>query len=124
MTANVENIRKWVEALRSGKYEQNTGSLRNADTGGFCCLGVACDISGIGEWETTPDDERVAYLVSPDARLERGYLPQPVVDWLGVEGRCPAVDGAALTTLNDNETPFAVIANLIEAEWLTAEALA
>jgi hypothetical protein len=34
---------KWVAALRSGKYKQVTGSLQN--NGGFCCLGVLCDIS-------------------------------------------------------------------------------
>lgn len=32
----------WVEALRSGEYEQTNGALRYEDK--FCCLGVACDL--------------------------------------------------------------------------------
>lgn len=34
--------RRWLKALRSGKYKQGTGSLRDGD--GFCCLGVLCDV--------------------------------------------------------------------------------
>lgn len=33
-------LKKWVAALRSGKYEQGVARLQS-DTG-FCCLGVAC----------------------------------------------------------------------------------
>jgi len=33
---------RWLEALRSGKYKQTTGYLRDDD--GFCCLGVLCDV--------------------------------------------------------------------------------
>lgn len=41
---------KWIEALRSGKYKQGRWALRTkADD--FCCLGVLCDVSGVGEWE-------------------------------------------------------------------------
>ncbi len=35
--------RKWVKALRSGKYEQGFGSIKCADNK-FCCLGVLCEI--------------------------------------------------------------------------------
>lgn len=37
----------WLEALRSGKYEQARGSLRkivDGTTRGHCCLGVLCDV--------------------------------------------------------------------------------
>jgi hypothetical protein len=34
--------RKWVAALRSGKFKQAQESLYN--DGGYCCLGVACVI--------------------------------------------------------------------------------
>lgn len=37
-----KNLEKWVLALRSGKYNQTTGTLQSTE--GFCCLGVACDI--------------------------------------------------------------------------------
>lgn len=52
-------IRKWVKALRSGKYIQGTGRLRVGDS--YCCLGVACDISGLGEW------------VKGEGNIARGY---------------------------------------------------
>ena len=32
----------WLEALRSGKYEQGTGCLNKNSK--YCCLGVACDL--------------------------------------------------------------------------------
>jgi len=42
------DVKKWVEALRSGEYEQGKGILCMDDeiSGDwkYCCLGVACDI--------------------------------------------------------------------------------
>jgi hypothetical protein len=35
--------KKWVEALRSGKYKRATHRLR-ANEDSFCCLGVLCDL--------------------------------------------------------------------------------
>lgn len=46
---NVPLLRKWSRALRSGKYKQGKGQLRDGDN--FCCLGVLCDVSGVGKWE-------------------------------------------------------------------------
>jgi hypothetical protein len=34
---------KWVAALRSGEYKQCKDQLK--DGGGYCCLGVLCEIS-------------------------------------------------------------------------------
>ena len=57
-----ELMKRWVKALRSGKYEQGCGSLKMnvksedgliTDKHQYCCLGVLCDISGIGEWDDT-----------------------------------------------------------------------
>ena len=38
---------EWIEALESGKYKQCTQKLYDPETGGFCCLGVACVINGV-----------------------------------------------------------------------------
>ena len=46
-----EHRSDWVKALRSGKYKRAVGQLHDAD-GNYCVLGVACDISGLGEWTT------------------------------------------------------------------------
>lgn len=35
---------KWVRALRSGRYKQTGGDLKNAE--GYCCLGVLCSVAG------------------------------------------------------------------------------
>lgn len=49
-----EARRLWVEALRSGEYEQGRTWLRENDR--YCCLGVACELyrkhTGIGRWES------------------------------------------------------------------------
>jgi hypothetical protein len=46
--------KKWVEALRSGKYEQTKECLHNDD--GYCCLGVLADIKGV-EWKREVGEE-------------------------------------------------------------------
>ena len=40
--SNIELRERWVEALRSGKYEQIQSNLRT--NYGYCCLGVLCDV--------------------------------------------------------------------------------
>lgn len=46
--------KKWLEALRSGKYEQGEGYLRRGlsenDHGCYCCLGVLYEVTG-GAWK-------------------------------------------------------------------------
>jgi hypothetical protein len=48
-----ELMEKWVEALRSGRYQQGIGKLRSIDDGQYCCLGVLCDIlpPEAGRWK-------------------------------------------------------------------------
>lgn len=46
--ANLDNIKKLILALRSGKYKQVRGRLRQGDC--FCAEAVALDITG-GEWD-------------------------------------------------------------------------
>lgn len=43
---------KWINALRSGKYKQTTGVMYDADTKGFCCLGVLQHVLLGGKVET------------------------------------------------------------------------
>lgn len=37
--------RKWINALRSGKFKQGEVGRLKDDKGGYCCLGVLCEIS-------------------------------------------------------------------------------
>lgn len=58
MTApQVRMARKWVEALRSGDYQQARATLKSVDvridgrTESFCCLGVLCEIVEPDNWQ-------------------------------------------------------------------------
>jgi len=44
-----DRLNKWADALVSRKYKQIGNALRDEDNG-RCCLGVSCDVSGLGEW--------------------------------------------------------------------------
>ena len=133
---NKERLRLWVEALRSGKYKQADRQLKRGDT--FCCLGVACDISGIGKWD---GDE---YLL-PDGYAAEFSLPSAVTEWLGfAEDRSDdneveigeitdpilnpyreliahksASPTITLAGLNDSGLTFNEIADVIERKWLS-----
>ena len=42
-----KNLFKWLEALRSGQYQQGKGAMQTVTRDGtsrFCCLGVLCDV--------------------------------------------------------------------------------
>lgn len=98
---------KWIKALRSGKYKQTTGSLR--DDKGHCCLGVLCAI--------TP--YKYNYT-----KLHKTTLPNKVINlvgtmdsnpWVKVKGN-PHV--TTLANLNDiQHKSFAEIADIIEQNW-------
>jgi hypothetical protein len=51
---------KWLEALRSGKYQRAQQQLEKA--GSYCCLGVLCETMG---WEYEPEDDE------PETHLTR-----------------------------------------------------
>lgn len=42
---NPEVKAEWLAALRSGAYKQAQARLFDPETGGYCCLGVLCDIA-------------------------------------------------------------------------------
>jgi hypothetical protein len=126
--ANTENIRKWVDALRSGEYKQTKECLRyNYEEGPrYCCLGVACDISGVGRWEHAEEVGKLAEYICKDDR-NAGYMPTEVKEWLGLElGNPPLLDAygasAAAATFNDSmEDDFLRIADAIERTYLDGE---
>lgn len=119
------NTRALVNALRSGEYQQTRSVLRRGDS--YCCLGVACDISGKGRWVECLDMSNLGYdtpgqragwdrQVSGPYYAETSFLPHEVTDWLGWKNRNPVVtsDGRTLASLNDAGYSFAQIADLIE----------
>ena len=42
-TKKIRLAKKWIDALRSGKYKQGRGQLVKGDR--YCCLGVLCDVA-------------------------------------------------------------------------------
>jgi hypothetical protein len=106
---------KWVEALRSGGYEQGTGALRRNDK--FCCLGVLCDLAAKEEVVEVGIDEH-SYKVTFDG--SRNYLPDSVQNWAELDHnpRVPSPENTDVPTylayLNDEGRPFSEIADIIE----------
>ena len=70
---------QWLTALEGGSYTQTTGALRDAE--GFCCLGVACDVSGLGEWYRYTD--KMAWR-DEGGHIWNGVLPPEVGEHLGL----------------------------------------
>lgn len=132
----------WVKALRSGKYVQGEGCLRNSQRQ-FCCLGVACDLYskkvGDLEWKSDCQTHGGYYFADPFYTFgEWLVLPEQVSGWLGLADECgtlhtPLIPGsddvykededdgacdifASLTELNDNAGfTFEQIAKVIES---------
>ena len=100
---NPEIKHRWVNALRSGKYNQGEHLLQNK-SGAFCCLGVLCDLyskeKGV-KWETPNKD------LHPEIYGISDVLPSPVMEWAGLKECDPNVeiDGTyhGLAFLNDGE---------------------
>ena len=109
---------RWSAALQSGKYSQTTGRLTQG--GGFCCLGVLCDLHSVEtgtEWSV--DGQSMESKIS---------LPTEVVEWAGLRSGDPYVcltlsggtynnEDTCLSILNDDfEFDFDQIAAIIEEE--------
>jgi hypothetical protein len=98
----VENRKKWVQALRSGKYRQGSGTLRRWVDGtetAYCCLGVACDVLDPNGWTDLSTH-----------KFGAGYLDEEGVERLGLSiglTEAAAAQGAftlpqdVLVSLND-----------------------
>ncbi len=105
---------KWIEALRSGKYQQTTGMLHEIGAG-FCCLGVACEVAienGVAV------KKNVNHGASYDDKL--GGLPDVVRSWFGITNEFGTYEGlvydkASLVCDNDQGKNFQTIADIIES---------
>ncbi len=100
---------KWLAALRSGEYAQGRGRLKN-NSDEFCCLGVACDVSGLGKWVCSPRG-MPAYLIEGDSVRGLG-LPSALRYKLGLTND----QEDELINYNDSDKmTFTQIADRIEA---------
>jgi hypothetical protein len=82
-----------VAALRSGEFPQGRERLRTE--GGFCCLGVACEVyrlnTGKGAW-TDDADGYIVFATDPD--FSAMWLPDGVAEYYGIarDGGFPLID--------------------------------
>lgn len=113
-------VKKWVTALRSGKYKQGVSALHTVPKNGgnkYCCLGVLCDLAmKAGITKRTKELVGSVYFYKYDK--ESVFLPDSVRDWVGLAtyGGLYGPDMRySLTEINDNGKSFNYIANRIEA---------
>ena len=113
MDAAVKEL--WVAALESGDYVQGTGMLKNT-CGGFCCLGVLCELYRRevgGGWRLEEENDLVVFA-DTDGGTDYEVCPDGVASWAGLDKKDPFVSGRHLSDWNDNERiTFNSIANLI-----------
>lgn len=123
---NVNQIVKtmWVDALRSGKFEQGRNTLRVEVDGrpAFCCLGVLTEIA-VGDGVTKRAGTGYKDVDSDGLTHEEdGVLTASVQWWAGLPDSNPFVntpDGGrrTLSCLNDDEEyDFEQIADVIEEQ--------
>lgn len=115
MATETHPLKRWVEALESGDYQQVRKILAatvdpalTGDQGvtGYCCLGVACNIYAEDHpearwegyefhapWPDNMDEE------STDEQVADGELPYIVREWLGIY----VSEEGQYITLNDAE---------------------
>lgn len=106
-------IKKFVKALRSGKYKQTVGAL--SKDGGFCCLGVACELYRKDKSLKSPS---IAALKWNDRYV--GTLPPFVAEYYGFGHTNPELsNGTSAIGNNDNKgKTFPEIADLFEQKYL------
>lgn len=123
------HLKKWVAALRSGKYKQSTYFLHrtSGSNAGYCCLGVAWDVCG----------KEVPEAGQPTPDVMSAHLPKVVENYYGIRScstnltpiQLPFNDmvtgicyTSILAKLNDGlKYSFGQIADLIEAHLINKE---
>ena len=140
MKTDIKN--QWLEALRSGHYQQGIRALRHINTqekdqpDQFCCLGVLCDLYAKAHpndlnWGPQTAFYNVPFLTrfegDDEIHKSMSYLPMRVREWAGLKNSDPIVnvqltsvhgvaytDETNLSKLNDSGWPFTRIATVSE----------
>lgn len=107
--------KRWVDALRSGEYEQTQGRLCDED-GRMCCLGVLIDVTQDGNWvedmDTSSYDSNYTCVEGWLFRDHDSNLPGRVRENLGITDR----QEQDLIIMNDEkDADFSEIADWVEA---------
>jgi len=122
------NRQKWVDALRSGKYQQTTNCLNNAR--GHCCLGVLAEVYEQKTGDELPRDKSGFIIGSGLIHTDMyGWALRNVGVWVGLQTdmgcffndqKIPIMGydtQGSLAKLNDQyRIEFSAIADVIESE--------
>ena len=125
-------MKKWVKALRSDKYKQGTGTLKQYNRKGqaeHCCLGVLCELYN-QEMRKNKKKMLLETTHENNSDFSFGYtrfggrcdgLPETVRKWSGMKTGIGIIDENKkdnnLVDLNDTGRKFKTIANIIEQNW-------
>lgn len=118
-----ERIKALCIALESGRYSQTQSTLQDAK--GYCCLGVACDVSGVSAWSTMAVGAHGSFSYGPTG--ETSYLPAIVVDWYGFISHNPLLKTSSgeyhsMSALNDDDNyTFTEIAQALRRTYLVGD---
>ncbi len=109
-----KQLKKWLEALRSGEYRQDRLVLQNFKTKGYCCLGVACKV-------LVPNYDKITTFDGNNILI--GALPKTkfgAPKWLTeIDDDVAKTTGTRLSAYNDIEGfTFNEIADLLESLYL------
>lgn len=133
---NTDKLRLWIDALRSGEFDQARGWLASKNTSdqwGYCCLGVACEVA-IKDGVDVPVE--VTGVRGSQYRVYGGddqHLPSNVREWLGIDETpevpwadpdypLDAPESTTVIVLNDEkEWTFGQIADALEATYLDGD---
>lgn len=117
---NKNIAKRWVKALRSGKYRKTKDVLKRkrGKTESFCVLGVLCDLYQ-KDPKTTKLTEKIGISWDKNAVVIDGMdqrLPLKVKKWAGLRTTNATSENLAysLTDYNDNGSSFEKIADIIE----------
>lgn len=120
--------KKWIKALRSGKYKQGKSWLKQYNSKGqeqYCCLGVLCELYN----ESMKKNHKKSLQTRSIDGVETNFvyfgnqsegLPKVVRQWAGVKTSLGDFynnndyDSLCLADLNDCGSKFTTIANIIE----------
>lgn len=105
-----EVIKRWVTALKSGKYKQAQKQLRT--NAGFCCLGVLCDLAR----KDGGDDWTPSSLQGYEYKKNCGVLQDDMERF--IFGDNTYTLSHTLVEMNDNGATFKEIAKVIEEKLL------
>lgn len=107
---------RWVDALRSGQYEQGQGLLRHTTPIGtqFCCLGVLCNLHAQAHPDIAAAQDHLSMYMGMT-----GSLPFAVMKWAGLPDSDPLIrlgKFRSLISANDGGQTFKQIADAIESQ--------